>query len=115
MDNLTPLIPESIWQIGSLQISNSLLTTQVVFILLFILILLINRLIKIGTVPSIPQLYVEGVYNIVFDFINKITTDAKITYKVISFTLALFLFVSMTSIFVLLPGVDAFCVYQIHL
>lgn len=95
------LAAQILWRVGGFPISNALLTTWLVMVLLFVMSYLATRRLTIipGNIQNIAELLVGGLY----DFFEKISGSH--IKKVFSLIASLFFFIILANWVGLLPGV----------
>ncbi|MFZ5437717.1 MAG: F0F1 ATP synthase subunit A [Patescibacteria group bacterium] len=96
---------ETITKFGSLNYSNSLLTSTIVTLLMVTFFVLVNRSLgnkkKLGGLQNLAEFIIEGLYNMV----QGVTGDHNKTRFFMPFFMSFFFFVLFNNWFGLLPGV----------
>ena len=97
------IVAEEVFQIGSMPITNSLLTTWIGVILTIILVAVGMR--KKSIVPRGIQLILEAVYSYFVGLCENVLGDKNWAEKAAPFITTIFIFVFMANIFEVVPGV----------
>src|SRR4030067_3812944 len=105
-----PIAAEPIFNIGSFSITNTLLDTLLIDVLLFALIIFISRGVKYipGTLQNIVEIAVETYYNL----IESITP--KRVKEIFPIAMTFFLFILLINWSGLLPGVGTIGIFETH-
>lgn len=106
------LAAETVFHLGPLPVSNSLLTTWVVVALVIIGALLLRR--KVKTVPHGLQNLVEAMFDGALGIMDSVTQDRKQSEKFFPFVFTLFLFILIGNWLGLMPGVGTIGFNEIH-
>jgi len=104
------LIPETIGHIGGLILTNTLLTSWVVMLLLIILAFWAGR--KPKLMPGKKQNFFEYVIETVLDFFVDVWGDRTKVTKYFAFLATFFIFILISNWFGLIPGVGTFGFYE---
>jgi len=99
------LIPEKITQIGSFILTNTLLTSWVVMVLLIVLAWWLGKNPKL--VPDKKQNFVEYVVETVLHYFQEVWGDKEKASKYFTFLATFFLFILVSNWFGLIPGVGS--------
>lgn len=102
------LAAETLFRIGFLPITNSLLTTWLVMLLLTVFALVATK--KLAKVPSRFQVFVEILVGGLYDFFAKLT--GKYIKSLFPVTATLFIFIIAANWIGLLPGVGTVGLYE---
>lgn len=102
---------ETLFHIGSLPVTNSLLTTWVVIVLLVFVGLLARR---VRLVPRGMQNVVEMIVVSLYDMIKPIINNDKLTRRIFPLLGVLFVFILISNWSGLLPGVGSIGLYEWH-
>lgn len=107
------LQPPVLFHIGPLPVTNSLMLIWVILILVIILAQFISRntTIKPGTFQNLFEILYEGMYGLV----DQITSKKIITDKLFPLIATLFLFVGVSNLITLIPGLTSFTVNGVEL
>lgn len=106
------LIPETITQIGSFIITNTLLTSWVLMALLILGAVLVGR--KPRMVPNKTQNFVEYVLETMLNFFEEVWGDKEKVRRFFAFLATFFLFILLCNWFGLIPGVGTIGFYESH-
>jgi len=96
---------EPLFQIGHLPITNSMLTSLIISLLMIIFALIVRLKLKRTNKPQGLQNFAEWLVETLFNFIQTITSDTKKTKTFLPFFATFFLFILLNNWFGLLPGV----------
>jgi len=102
---------ETLFHVGSLPVTNSVLTTWVVMILLVLIGLLARR---VRLIPRGVQNVVEMVVVSLYDLIKPIINNDKVTRRIFPLLGVLFVFILISNWAGLLPGVGSIGVRELH-
>lgn len=105
------LKPEVIAHFGALDITNTLLSSVLMFSVLFSVLFLVSRSLSVAK-PSTVQLFVETVYDGLGGMFKEITNHHHYNSYLFSFVFSFFIFIVASNWFGLLPFVSTFG--QIH-
>lgn len=104
------LIPETIGHIGSLLVTNTLLTSWLVMIILIALAFWGGRKPKI--IPSKKQNFFEMIVETMLNFFEEVWGDKEKVKKYFAFLATFFIFILVCNWFGLIPGVGTFGFYE---
>lgn len=108
----TTLYAEPVSQVGGFSITNSMLITWLVVIVVVIFSLVLRK--KLKTVPrglqNVFELIVEGALNLA----DTVTGDRKKTLKFFPIVFTFFIFILLNNWFGLLPGVGSIGFFELH-
>jgi F-type H+-transporting ATPase subunit a len=107
---MVPIAAEPIFHIGSFSITNTLIDTLLVDVLIFALIFFISRGVKY--IPGALQNIVEVIIEIYYNLIESITP--KMVKVIFPFTMTFFLFILLINWSGLLPGVGTIGIFEEH-
>jgi F-type H+-transporting ATPase subunit a len=99
------LYAEPVFSIGSFQVTNSLLNSWVVVVLLVIFSLVLRK--KIKRIPRGLQNAVEIVIEGALNMVDSVTSDRKKSQKVFPFVFAIFVFILLNNWLGLIPGIGS--------
>ena len=102
---------EPIFHVGEIAITNSILTTSVVVLLVAMLFIIGAR--KLKAVPKGLQNIIEFAIESLYGLANGIVKDEKFTRKIFPFIATLFIFILFNNWFGLLPGVGTIGFHEI--
>ena len=102
------LKPEVIAHLGSIDITNTLLSSVLMFSVLFLILFLVSRSLSVAK-PSTTQLFVETVYDGLGGMFKEITSHHYYNSYLFSFVFSFFIFIVALNLFVLLSFVTSFC------
>lgn len=97
---------EPIFHVGSFTVTNSLLTSWVALIIIFVLAWRIGR--KVNMIPRGLQNVAEALIDFFLNFFDSITGSRDKTTKFFPFVFTFFVFIIVCNILGLLPGVGTF-------
>ncbi len=100
-----PLYSESIFNIGNFTVTNSLLNSWLVVILITIFFISLSKIIK--QIPSRLQTGIEIIIEGALKIADSVTGDRKKTLRIFPLVFALFLFILLNNWLGLLPGVGS--------
>lgn len=100
------LVPETIGHIGGLMITNTLLTSWVVMVVLIALAVWAGR--KPRLMPSKKQNFFEAILETVLHFFEDVWGDKAKARKYFAFLATFFIFILVSNWFGLIPGVGTF-------
>lgn len=100
---------EELGRIGSLPITNTLLTSWVVMAILIVAAVVVGRRAKL--VPSRIQIMFEEVITFVRDFMTETLEDEKVASKYLPLLLTIFFFIFTSNLLEFLPGVGSLGFY----
>lgn len=106
------LAPEVIGHIGSFPITNTLIMSYVVVIVLVILAFAVRRTIKI--IPQRLQNLVEIIFEAALDLMDSVTGDRALTKKFFPLVLTIFLFVLFSNLLEVIPGLGTIGLWGLH-
>lgn len=98
---------ETIAHVGGLPISNSMLTSLIVSVILIVLAFVANSQLKRTGRPTGLQNFLEFVIESLFNLINSITNDARKSAKFFPWIATFFLWILLNNWLGLLPGVGS--------
>ena len=107
------LKPETIFNIGSLPVTNSMLAAYSVSIFLIIITLIVRS--KLKTVPGKLQLFYETILMTGYNFVQDTTHNVKLTKHIFPVFMTLVMFFWTANLANFLPGLLAFEVNGHHL
>lgn len=96
---------EKLFSIGPFPVTNSLLVTWGVMIVLIILAVSVKR--KIKDVPSGFQNFVEWVLELLFNLFDSVTQDRKLTKRFFPLVATIFIFIIVANWTEILPGLGS--------
>ena len=96
---------ETLFHIGSLPITNSMLTSVIISFLMILFAVMVRLKLKQTNKPKGLQNFAEWLLETLLNFIQTITGDAKKTRLFLPFFTTFFLFILLNNWFGLLPGV----------
>lgn len=99
------LYAEPIFSVGSFKVTNSLLNSWAVVLLIIILSLVIRK--KIKKIPRGIQNLFEIIVEKALNLADSVTSDRKKTLKIFPFVFAIFLFILLNNWLGLIPGVGS--------
>jgi F-type H+-transporting ATPase subunit a len=99
------LAPQTVFTIGNLPITNTLLTSWVVVGLLIIIAAIVGRRAKI--IPGHAQIFFETIITFVYDYVVEILENEKLARRFFPFLLTLFLFIATSNILEFTPGIGS--------
>lgn len=106
------LAPEVLGHLGGIPITNTILTTTFVAILVIVLALFFRR--KYRFIPGKAQVLLEAVIGGAFDYMAETLENKELARKVFPYIMTIFTFVLAINWVGLLPGVDGFGIYKFH-
>ena len=102
---MVSLKPEILFSIGPLPITNSMLSSTAVVVLLIVVIGLVSR--RLQTVPGKLQLLFETLIAGGYDFVQGVTHNETLTKRIFPFFMTLMLFFLTANLMNFLPGLLA--------
>ncbi|HEX9664300.1 MAG TPA: F0F1 ATP synthase subunit A [Patescibacteria group bacterium] len=106
------LAAEPIFHIGTLPITNTLIVSWLLVILLVAFSLLVKN--KFRAVPGKLQNFLEFTIGGAFDFFDSIVGDRKQTRKFFPIVATIFIFVLLSNFVELWPGLGSIGIYEVH-
>lgn len=106
------LFAEPVMHIGSVSITNSLLSGWLVVILVIVLSFIIRM--KISQIPGRLQSFLEIVMEGALDLCDQVTGQRTLSLKVFPVVFSVFFFVLLNNWLGLLPGVGSIGFYEMH-
>jgi len=103
--DITELSPETIMMIGNFKIANS--TLFLVFIAIVLLLTGIFVVRRFKQIPETFQSIVEMLYESIASFIDQITGDRKRSLEIFSIIATIFVFVGISNLIGLIPGLTS--------
>jgi len=110
--HLPPVVAETIFHIGNMPITNSMINTWVAAIILITIAFLIKR--NVREVPKGLQNIAESIIEIMFKYGDQVTGSREKTRKFLPLAGTLFIFILLSNWMGLLPGVGSIGVWQEH-
>lgn len=107
---ITSLIAENLGTFYGLPITNTLLTSWAVILVLITLSFFVGRSIKM--VPGKVQSIFESMIGFIYKFIKDTLEDAKVARAILPFILTLFLFIAASNILEFTPGIGSIGIWQ---
>lgn len=107
---MVPIIPEPIFRIGAIPVTNSMLDTLFVDLVLITLIIVVNMGLKI--IPNFFQNMVEYVIKTFYDLNESISEDR--TKKIFPWFMSFFIFILIANWSELIPGVSSIGLKEGH-
>jgi len=108
----TTLYAEPVAHLGGFTITNSIIVTWLVVLVVIVFSFVLRK--KIKTIPrgiqNLFEILVEGALNLA----DTVTGDRQKTYKFFPITFTLFIFILLNNWFGLLPGVGSIGFYEVH-
>jgi F-type H+-transporting ATPase subunit a len=103
---------EPIFSVGNFQITNSLITSWLALIIIFVLALTVRR--KMKKIPGKFQHFFEIMMDGALSLCDQVTNDRKISVKIFPLVFSLFLFILISNWLGLVPGLGAlgFTLYE---
>lgn len=103
------LVAEKLFDLGGLDVTNSLLTTWIVMVVIFIFSILICRKLTLipGTAQSIVEIIIDGLHQL---FSSVVQEKVKIFFPLLA---SLFIFIIAVNWVGLLPGMGTIGIYKI--
>lgn len=98
--------PETIFHVGNFPVANSTLMSFFMVIVVAAVCLYLNR--KASLKPRLFQQIVEMIYEAMVGMVHRITADQKRTETIFPIVGALFVFVGLSNVLGLLPGLQSF-------
>ncbi|HEX9804792.1 MAG TPA: FoF1 ATP synthase subunit a [Candidatus Dojkabacteria bacterium] len=114
-----PIQPETLFSIGGFPFTNSHASGVLLTILLAVLALAIHLTFKKDKTPSKFQTFLEMFYELLAGFTAQITSNKKIAKKVLPLVGTLFIYIGISNVLLLLPGLtalkyDSITVFRTH-
>ncbi|MEK7632069.1 MAG: F0F1 ATP synthase subunit A [Patescibacteria group bacterium] len=106
------LAAETVFHLGPLPVTNSLLTTWLVVVLIIVGSLMLKR--RVAERPGGFQNVVESVMEGGLGLMDSVTQDRKQTLKYFPFVFTLFIFIILGNWLGLLPGVGSIGFHELH-
>lgn len=106
------LAAEKIFEIGGFPITNSMILSWIVTVLLIATVLISTR--RLQTIPSGAQNVFETAVEGLFNLCNSVIENEKQTKKYFPLVATIFLFVVLNNWMGLLPGIGPIGIYEIH-
>jgi F-type H+-transporting ATPase subunit a len=111
-DLVVSIAPEAIFHIGNFPITNTMLITAVISILIIIVSLSMRG--KFKDVPSGFQNFIETILEGLFKMVDEITGDRKQTYKFFPLVATIFIFVILANWIEVVPGLGTIGIKEVH-
>jgi F-type H+-transporting ATPase subunit a len=108
---MIPVAPETLFMLGFLPVTNTLLTGWIVVVLLTLLCVVISR--SIREVPGGIQNVAEALLENMLEFMDQVTHDRARSRKFLPIVGALFPFILFSNWMGLLPGVGTIGIWQV--
>jgi F-type H+-transporting ATPase subunit a len=106
------LAAEKLFYIGNFAVTNSLLMSWIVMLGLVLVSLIFTR--KLSTVPKGFQNFMELVVEKLFELVDSVTQDKKLTKKFFPIIATLFIFIILSNWIGLLPGLGTIGINMVH-
>lgn len=106
------LAAEKIFEIGGLPVTNSMILSWIVTILVVLTVIISTR--HLQTVPSGIQNVLEFILESLLNLCNSVIENREQTKKCFPFIATIFLFVMLNNWMGLLPGIGPIGIYEIH-
>lgn len=106
------IVPETIFHIGSLVVTNTLIMSWVITLALCIFAILFSRIIK--DIPGRLQNIVEGFIEILFSAFEMVTGDRETVKKFFPITATIFIYILIANWAGLIPGLASFGIKEIE-
>lgn len=106
------LAPQVLFHIGGFPVTNTLITTVLVSLILLAIAFLYSR--KQKRIPGRFQAAVEAIFEGFLSFMDSITQDRKKTVQVMPVVVTLFLFILLANWIEVVPGVESIFVNEKH-
>ncbi|HEY4498797.1 MAG TPA: F0F1 ATP synthase subunit A [Candidatus Paceibacterota bacterium] len=103
---------ETLFHIGPLPVTSTILTAWVVMLVLIVIALLASR--NIQKIPGKLQNLVEFVIEALVDFFTTIAGSREVAIRFFPIAATLFLFVLMSNWMGILPGIGSIGMYELH-
>ncbi len=103
--HIMPLVAERIGYISGIPITNTLLTTWAVMVILIILAFFVGRSVKL--VPGKIQLIFESMISFVYDYMAETLENRKFARVFLPLILTLFLFIFFSNTLQFVPGIGS--------
>ena len=100
--HIPPLAPETLFHIGSLPITNTIINTWIAAIIFLILGILISRRVSIR--PGKLQNFSEYILELIIGYFDQVTGNRKKTLKFLPIAGSMFFFILLSNWLGLLPG-----------
>ncbi len=110
--HIPTVAPDTIFHIGSFSVTNSLLASAIVMLILAGLGIAIRASLK--QVPGKLQTFFEVIIEQISNLCDQITNDHNLSKKIAPIAITLFLFIMFNNWFGLLPGVGSIGMVAIH-
>jgi F-type H+-transporting ATPase subunit a len=104
MDGIN-LAPPILFNLAGFPVTNTMFMSVVVTFVLIILARLATR--RLQTVPTGVQFWAEVMIDVVYNFLNSITKDERLTKKMFALIMTLFLFILFGNLLAYVPGLSA--------
>ncbi len=102
------LSAEQIGTIFGIPLTNTLLMSWIVMVLLFIFAIVVRS--KLSLIPGKFQTFVELLFGYVYDFIETTLEDSTWARRIFPLLLTLFLFIALANLLEFMPGVGSFTI-----
>lgn len=99
------LAPPILFSLAGFSVTNTMFMAAMVTLLLVVLARLATR--RMQTVPTGVQFWAEVLIDIVYNFLNSITKDERVTKKMFALIMTLFLFILFGNLIAYIPGLGA--------
>ncbi len=108
--HIMPLAAETLGELYSIPINNTLITSWVVMLILIIIAFFVGRTIKM--VPGKVQLIFESVINFVYEYMIETLEDRKLARVFLPLILTLFLFIVFANSLQFTPGIGSIGIWH---
>lgn len=101
----TTLFSEPIFNLGNFTVTNSLINSWLVVVIIVLLSWLVRK--KIGKVPKLLQNFAEVIIEGALNLADSVTNDRKKTLKIFPIVFSIFLFILLNNWLGMLPGIGS--------
>lgn len=101
---------EQIGSIGGVPVTNTLLMSWVVMVILLVASVVIGR--RLAMMPGRFQTFVETLYGFIEDFVHSTLEDGKWARRILPLLITMFLFIGLANVLEFTPGIGSFLVHH---
>ena len=105
--DLPSVPPDILFYIEGLPISNSLLSGLLMTLIIVVFLFFVILYSKSSGTPTKFQIILESIYQIFFNFIEKIVGSKKIAKTILPIIGTIFIYIGFSNILTLIPGIDS--------
>lgn len=106
------LAPEALFHIGDMPFVNTLPMVWIVILILVLITIAVR--VRLRRIPKGLQNFIESVFEAALGLMDSVTGDRKLSYRFFPVVMTIFLFVLLSNLIEVVPGLGTIGIYGMH-